>query len=147
MSLREKLDADVKDAMRSKNEVVRDTLRLVLAEFKRLELQEGKTITPEIETDVLLKFVKQRQQSIDDYEGAGRSDLAVKERAEQAVLQAYLPKAMDEAAARVALQALIVESGATSKKDVGLVMKGVMAKYRGQLDGKLAQKLLGELLP
>jgi len=102
MSLREKLDADVKDAMRSKNEVVRDTLRLVLAEFKRLELQEGKTITPEIETDVLLKFVKQRQQSIDDYEGAGRSDLAVKERAEQAVLQAYLPKAMDEAAARVA---------------------------------------------
>ena len=147
MSLREKLDADVKDAMRSKNEVVRDTLRLVLAEFKRLELQEGKTITPEIETDVLLKFVKQRQQSIDDYEGAGRSDLAVKERAEQAVLQGYLPKAMDEAAARVALQALIAESGATSKKDMGLVMKGVMAKYRGQLDGKLAQKLLGELLP
>ena len=92
-------------------------------------------------------FVKQRQQSIDDYEGAGRSDLAVKERAEQAVLQAYLPKAMDEAAARVALQALIAESGATSKKDMGLVMKGVMAKYRGQLDGKLAQKLLGELLP
>lgn len=147
MSLREKLDADVKDAMRAKNEVARDTLRLVLAEFKRLEIQEGKTITPEIEMEVLLKLVKQRQQSIDDYEGAKRPDLAAKERAEQAVLQSYLPKAMDEAAAREALKALIAECGATSKKDLGLVMKGVMAKYRGQLDGKLAQKLLGELLP
>lgn len=147
MALREKLDSDLKEAMRNKNEVARDTLRLVLAEFKRLEIQEGKTITPELETDVLLKLVKQRQQSIDDYEGAQRPDLAAKERAEQAVLQGYLPKAMDEAAAREAVKALIAECGATSKKDMGTVMKAAMAKHRGVLDGKLAQKLLGELLP
>ncbi|MEY2808223.1 MAG: GatB/YqeY domain-containing protein [Planctomycetia bacterium] len=147
MGLKERFEADVKEAMRAKDEVARDTLRLLLAEFKRLEVQEGKQLTPELELDVLLKAVKQRQQSIDEYEKAQRPELAAKEKAEQAFIQGYLPKAMGEDEAREALKALIAETGASSKKDAGLVMKAVMAKHRGVLDGKLAQKLLGELLP
>jgi hypothetical protein len=146
MGLKEKLEADVKAAMLAKNEVVRDTLRLLLAEFKRLEVQEGKTLTPEIEQDVLLKAAKQRQQSIDEFEKAGRADLAAKEKAEQTVIQNYLPKAMGEAEAKAAIQALARELGLTQKKDMGTLMKAAMAKHKGSLDGKLAQKVLGEIL-
>ena len=146
MGLKEKLEGDVKAAMLAKNEVVRDTLRLLPAEFKRLEVQEGKTLTPEIEQDVLLKAAKQRQQSIDEYDKAARADLSAKEKAELAVIQGYLPKAMSEAEAKAAIQSIAKELGLSSKKDMGTVMKAAMAKHKGQLDGKLAQKVLGEIL-
>lgn len=147
MSLKAKLEADLKQAMLAKNELVRDVLRLILAEFKRLELQEGKTITPEIEQDVLLKAVKTRQQSIDEYTKAGRSDLADKEKAEQAIVQSYLPKALSEEETRAIIQATIAELKITSKKDIGMLMKPLMAKYKGQIDGKAVQRIAGELLP
>ncbi len=147
MSLKAKLETDLKQAMLQKNETVRDTLRLLLAEFKRLEVQEGKTLTPEIEQDVLLKAVKQRQQSIDEFDKASRADLSAKERAEQAVIQAYLPKQLSEAETRAIIQGMIAELKIASKKDIGLLMKPLMAKYKGQIDGKSVQKIAGELLP
>ena len=147
MSLKAKLEADLKQAMLAKNELVRDVLRLILAEFKRLELQEGKTITPEIEQDVLLKAVKTRQQSIDEFTKAGRSDLAEKEKAEQAIVQSYLPKGLSEEETRAIIQATIAELKITSKKDIGMLMKPLMAKYKGQIDGKAVQRIAGELLP
>jgi len=146
MGLKETLEADVKTAMLAKNEVVRDTLRLLLSELKRLEVQEGQTLTPQIEQDVLLKAAKQRQQSIDEFDKANRLDLSAKEKAELAVIQTYLPKAMSEAEAKAAIQSIATELGLTSKKDMGTLMKAAMAKYKGQLDGKLAQKVLGEIL-
>lgn len=146
MGLKETLEADVKQAMLAKNEVVRDTLRLLLSEFKRLEVQEGKTLTPEIEQDVLQKAAKQRQQSIAEYDKAARTDLSAKEKAELAVIQGYLPKAMSEAEAKAAIQAIAAELGLASKKDMGTLMKAAMAKHKGSLDGKLAQKVLGEIL-
>jgi len=146
MALKEKLEADVKAAMLGKNEIVRDTLRLVLSELKRLDLQEGKTITPEIEQDVLLKAVKQRQQAIDEYVKAARPDLAAKEQAEMAVIQAYLPKALTEPETLNAVQAVMAELKLSTKKDMGTVMKAVMAKHKGQVDGKTVQKILGTLL-
>ena len=147
MSLKAKLEADLKQAMLAKNELVRDVLRLILAEFKRLELQEGKTITAEIEQDVLLKAVKTRQQSIDEYTKAGRSDLADKEKAEQVIVQTYLPKALSDEETRAIIQAAIAELKIASKKDIGMLMKPLMAKYKGQIDGKTVQRIAGELLP
>jgi hypothetical protein len=146
MALKEKLEADVKTAMLAKNEVVRDTLRLILSELKRLDLQEGKEITPDIETDVLLKAVKMRQQSIAEFDKAGRADLVAKEKAELAVIQNYLPKSMSDAEVESAIKALMAELKITSKKDMGTLMKAVMAKYKGQIDGKKTQELLGKLL-
>ncbi len=145
-TLRERWTADVKQAMLDKNEVVRDTLRLLLSEIKKAEVQEGKEITAELEQDVLLKAVKQRQQSIAEFEKAGRADLTQKEQAELQVLQNYLPKALSETEARAAIAAIAKELGATAKKDMGAVMKAVMARHKGALDGKLAQKLIGEVL-
>lgn len=146
MALKQQLETDVKAAMLAKNEIVRDTLRLLLAEFKRLEVQEGKTVTPEIEQDVLLKAVKMRQQSIAEFEKAGRAELVAKEKAELAVIQGYLPKSLSDAEAESAIRALMTELGVSSKKDMGTLMKAVMAKYKGQVDGKKVQELLGRLL-
>lgn len=146
MALKEKLEADVKAAMLAKNELVRDTLRLILSELKRLELQEGKTITPDIEQDVLLKAVKMRQQSIAEFEKAARTDLVDKEKAELGVIQSYLPKALSDSEAEAAIKALMAELKLTTKKDMGTLMKAVMAKYKGQIDGKKTQELLGRLL-
>lgn len=146
MALKEKLEGDVKAAMLARKEVVRDTLRMVLADLKRLEVQDGQTITPEIEKDVLLRAVKVRQQAIDEYVKAARPDLAAKEQAEMAVIQAYLPKSLNEDETRAAVKDVIIETGISSKKDMGVVMKAVMARHKGQVDGKAVQKLLGELL-
>lgn len=146
MALKEKLEADVKAAMIAKNEVARDTLRLLLAEFKRLDVQEGKTITPEIEQDVLLKAVKMRQQSIAEFEKAGRAELVAKEKAELAVIQSYLPKALTDDEVKAGVRALMTELQISTKKDMGTLMKAVMAKYKGQVDGKKVQGILGELL-
>ena len=146
MALKEKLEGDVKAAMLAKNEIVRDTLRMVLADLKRLEVQDGQTITPEIEKDVLLRAAKVRQQAIDEYVKAARPDLAAKEQAEMAVIQAYLPKSLNEDETRAVVTEVMKETGIASKKDMGVVMKAVMARYKGQVDGKLVQKILGELL-
>ncbi|MDZ4774046.1 MAG: GatB/YqeY domain-containing protein [Planctomycetota bacterium] len=146
MALKEKLEADVKTAMLAKNEIVRDTLRLLLSELKRLDLQEGKVITPDIEQDVLLKAVKMRQQSIAEFDKAGRADLVAKEKAELAVIQGYLPKSLSDGEAESAIKSLMSELNITSKKDMGTLMKAVMAKYKGQIDGKKTQELLGRLL-
>ncbi|MBK7642636.1 MAG: GatB/YqeY domain-containing protein [Planctomycetes bacterium] len=147
MSLKTQLEADLKQAMLQKNETVRDTLRLLLSEFKRLEIQEGQTLTPQIEQDVLLKAVKQRQQSIAEFDKAARMDLSQKEREEMDVIQRYLPKQLSEEETRRLVMELITELQVASKKDIGMLMKPLMAKYKGQIDGKLVQKIAGELLP
>jgi uncharacterized protein YqeY len=148
MSIQSTIEADLKTAMRERNDVARDTLRLVLSEIKRKSNDLAKdTLTPEEEQAVLLRAVKTRQESIEQFDKAGRTDLASKERAELAVIQGYLPKMMSEDEARAAIRVLIAELGLTSKKDMGALMKPLMAKYKGLIDGKLAQKIIGELLP
>jgi uncharacterized protein len=146
MALKERWEADVKQAMLRKDTVVRDTLRLVLAELKKAEVQDGKEITPELELEALQRGVKQRQQSIAEYEKAGRADLVAKERAELDVLLAYLPQQMTEDEVRLAAKSLMAELGVSTKKDLGTVMKALMARHKGQVDGKLAQRVLAELL-
>jgi uncharacterized protein YqeY len=148
MSLQAKIEADLKTAMREHDDLARDTLRLVLSEIKRKsnELLRD-ALTPEEEQAVLLRAVKTRQESIEQFDKAGRTDLSTKERAELAVIQTYLPKMLDEDEARAAVKSLIAELKITSKKDMGALMKPLMAKYKGLIDGKTAQRIIGELLP
>lgn len=146
MALKEKWEADLKQAMLARTEVVRDTLRLLLAEIKKADVQEGKDITPELEMEVLQRAVKQRQQSIAEFDKAGRADLVDKERRELDVLFGYMPKQLNEDELRLAVKSLMAELGVSTKKDLGTVMKALMARYKGQVDGKLANKVLAELL-
>jgi uncharacterized protein len=147
MSVQAQIETDLKQAMRDRNEVARDTLRMVLNDLKKKQAELSKDdLTPDEEQAVLLRAVKTRQESIEQYDKAGRADLAAKERAEVAVVEAYLPRKMSEAQTRAVVGALIAELGLTSKKDVGLLMKPLMARYKAQVDGKLVQKIAGELL-
>lgn len=146
MTLYETLQADVKAAMLRRDELARDTLRLVIAGVKKHELEGGKEITEELVMSVLQAAAKTRQESIEQFDKAGRAELAAKERAELEVVRRYLPVQLNEDETRSVVQRSIAELKLTSKKDIGLVMKAVMAKHKGEIDGKLVQKLAGELL-
>jgi uncharacterized protein YqeY len=147
VSTRTKIEADLKAAMLARNEVTRDTLRLVINDVKKAEEASGQAATEEDVLAALKSGAKRRQESIDQFDKADRKDLADKERAELAVISAYLPQQLSEADARMLIADLITELKLTSKKDVGALMKAVMARHKGAHDGKLAQRLGMELLP
>jgi len=146
MSLLEKLNDDMKDAMRAKNIVVRDTLRMVIAGTKNLRIELGRELTDDDVMTVLKRGVKTRKDSLEQYEKAGRADLAAIEKGELEVLAGYLPKALSEDETRAIVAALIAELGLESKRDMGTLMKGVMARHGAAIDGKLVSRFAGELL-
>lgn len=149
MGLIEKIAEDLKQAMRDKNEVARDTLRMVQSDMKNrgIELRLlDRELTEADALEILARCVKTRTDSFEQYVKHDRPELAAKERAEIDVIEGYLPKKMSADDAREAVKAAIAESGAASMKDMGLVMKALMAKHKGLIDGKQAQTLLKELL-
>ena len=146
MGIHEQLDADVKQAMRDRDDLVRGTLRMVLAELKNKRIELGKDLQESDVEAVLMRCVKSRQDSEAQYREHDRPELADKEAAEIAVIAKYLPEQYSEDEARTAIQAVIDDVGATSKKDMGAVMKGLMAAHKGKIDGRTAQRLVGELL-
>ena len=146
-SLLETLQADVRDAMRARDELTRDTLRMVLAAAKSREIDSGNTPGDKEVLDLLRHAVKTRAESVKQFAEAGREDLAQKERREIEILGRYLPAQINEDETRSLVQRLIAETGATSKRDLGKVMKAVLAGHKDVVDAKLVQRLVGELLP
>ena len=124
--------------MLARDDVTRDTLRMLKSELLTLDNPD--------ELAVLTRAVKSRKDSIKSYVEGGRQDLADKEQAEIDVIQRYLPKPLDDEEARQAIAAIIEELGLSTKKDLGKAMKEIRARYRGQIDGKLASSIAGELL-
>jgi uncharacterized protein YqeY len=147
MTLKQTIDADLKTAMKAREELVRDTLRMVKSELMNREVELGRDLDEGEEIAVLSRAVKTRRDAIAEYEAGGRGDAADKERAEIAIIERYLPQPLDEAALREAITALAGEVGATSKRDMGKVMKALGERYKGRYDGKVASRLIGEMLP
>lgn len=141
-----RLEQDVKAAMRARDEVKRDTLRMVLASIKSAAIDRNRDPSDEDVVAALLHAQKTRRESIEQFEKGARMDLADAERTELAVLEPYLPSQLGEAEVRAAAAAVVAELGATSKKDLGRVMKALLARHKGALDGKLASRIVGELL-
>lgn len=146
MSVREKLAADLKTAMKAKDIVARDVLRMVKSNLDEAELKKGAPLDDAEEMEVLLRAVKTRQESAGQYEQGGRPELADKERAEIGIIEGFLPKAMNADQARDAIVALAKELGLTEKRQMGQLMKAVTAQYRGVIDGKLASQIAGSIL-
>jgi uncharacterized protein len=146
MELQKRIEADLKQALRDRAETARDTLRMVLSELKNKNFELGRDLNADEELAVLQRAVKMRHESVAQFEQGGRQDLVARERAEIAVIQAYLPQVLSEEETRQVLRGLIAELGITSKKDVGVAMKALMARQKGRVDGRLAQAILGELL-
>ncbi|MBQ1568651.1 MAG: GatB/YqeY domain-containing protein [Kiritimatiellae bacterium] len=143
----DRLTADMKAAMKARDMGAVNTIRGVIAKVKDLTVNAGKEITDDAVMGVLAKAVKQRDESIAQFEAAGRAELAASEKTERDLLKKYLPAQLSEEEVAAAVKAVIAELGAVSKKDMGRVMKETMARLKGQADGKLVSKLVGAALP
>jgi len=146
MTLQERIEADLKQAMRSGEAFKRDTLRMVLAALKNKRIEVGAELDDATQLAVLSSAAKTRADSAGQYDEAGRPELAEKERAEIEFIQAYLPRQLDESEVRAIVEGKVAELALSSKKDMGQLMKAVMVDHKGKLDGKLVQRLAGELL-
>ena len=143
----DRLMDDMKSAMKAHEMQKVNTLRGVIAKAKDLTVNAGKEMTDEAVLQVIAKGVKQREESIAQFNAAGRAELAEGEKAEMEILKVYLPEQLSEEAVAEVVKAVVADLGATSKKDMGRVMKEVMARVKGQADGKVVSRLVGAALP
>ena len=134
MSLKLRITEDMKTAMRAKDTVRLGTIRLLLAAIKQKEIDERIELDDTAVSNIVEKLIKQRKDSISQFQAAGRGDLVVIEQAELVVLQDYLPEQLSAAEVEAAVVAAIAESGATSAKDMGKVMGLVKPKLAGRAD-------------
>jgi uncharacterized protein YqeY len=149
MNLTQRIEADLKDAMRAREATRLGVLRMLKSAVKYAQIEKGGTET-ELDdatvTQVIRKQVKQRQDSIESFEKGGRAELAAKEKEELAILNQYLPQAMDAGELSREVSATIAKLGATSKAQMGAVMKALQAKLAGRAEGKsLSQEVQRQL--
>jgi uncharacterized protein YqeY len=144
--LLDRIDADLKAAMKAGDALRVSTLRLARSAMKYKEIQAGRALTEEDVVDVLSVEAKRRRESVAEYEKAGREDLRKKEADELVILAAYLPAQMDEAEVKALVSEAVRQSGAASPKDMGKVMGVLMPKVKGRADGKLVNRLVREAL-
>ena len=143
MAIVDGLNGAITDAMRQHDPIRLTALRMLKAALTNREVERGRTLTDAESLQVVASLVKQRKDSISQFTSAGRQDLADKEAAEIRVLETYLPPAVDPAAVEQAVADAVRETGATSPKDMGKVMKTVMEKLAGQnVDGKTVNELV-----
>jgi uncharacterized protein YqeY len=146
MGLRDQINEDLKAAMRGGDAARRDTIRLLTAALKQREVDERKTLADTDVLGVIEKMIKQRRDSIAQFEQGGREDLAAKERQELALLQAYMPQAMGEDEVAAAVAAAVMESGAAGPADMGKVMALLKPKLAGRADmGKVSAAVKAQL--
>ena len=137
MTLNAKIVSDLTAAMKAKDADRLSTLRMVKANLMNRQIEKGSELTDDEVTKALQSLVKQRRDSIEQYNNAGRSELADKEAAEITVLEEYLPQAASADEIDAAVTAAVAETGASSMKEMGAVMKAVAAKLAGKsVDGK-----------
>ena len=143
MAFVDEVSAGIADAMRKHDPVRLSTLRMLKAALMNREVERGHALDDAESLQVVASLVKQRKDSVEQFTRAGRQDLADKEAAEISVLESYLPAAVDPAAVERAVAEAIAETGASSPKDIGRVMKAVMSKLSGQnVDGKTVNELV-----
>lgn len=137
MTLQERIDSDLKDAMRAKDAGKLAVLRMLKSAVKYAAIEKPDGVLDDASaTQVIRKQVKQRQDSIESFEKGGRPELAAKEKDEMEILNAYLPKGLSAEELSAMVRETIAEVGATSKAQMGAVMKALQAKAGGRADGK-----------
>jgi uncharacterized protein YqeY len=143
MAFIDRISDDLTGAMRSRDQLKLGALRMAKAALMNREVERGRPLDDAESLQVIASLIKQRRDSFEQFDRAGRRDLADKEQAEIAVLETYLPPPMDAAELERLVDAAIAETGAASAKDMGRVMKAVMARTAGaQVDGKTVSELV-----
>ena len=149
MTLQSQVDNDIKDAMRARDTVRLNALRMLKTAMKNAAIEKGgaEAVLDDVEAAVVIrKQIKQRQDSVEGFEKGGRPELAAGESAEIAVLSAYLPKNLSPDEVTALAKEAIAEAGATSKQHMGAVMKIAIAKAAGRADGKTLSMAVQKLL-
>ena len=143
MSLRDRLTEDLKLAMKARDQLRMDVIRMIKAAVLNKEVELKKDLDDAEMSRIMSTMIKQRKESVEQFEKGQRAELAAKERQEISIIETYLPKALSAEELAQAVDAVIRETGATSAKDMGLVMKAVMARLAGQsVDGKSVSDLV-----
>jgi len=143
MSLRDRLTEDLKLAMKARDQLRMDVIRMIKAAVLNKEVEMKKDLDDAEMSRIMTTMIKQRKESVEQFEKGQRAELAAKERQEISIIEAYLPKAISPDELDRTVDAVIRESGATSAKDMGAVMKAVMARVAGQpVDGKHVSDLV-----
>ena len=152
MSTRERLDADMRTAMKAGDKARLSVIRMLRSKMQEAEVagrgKEGPdyALYEEAALQAVASYAKQRRESIDSYREAGREELAAAEEAELKIVTEYLPEQLSDDEVRGLVQDAVAEAGATSPKDMGAVMKLVMPQVRGRADGKLVNRIVRECL-
>lgn len=143
MSLKEKINEDLKKAMLAGPSVRLDTIRSIRAEILKMDKSGmNREMTPEEEISLLNKQAKQRKESIEMFSAAGRQDLVDKEQGQLDILMEYLPKPLSNEEAEVIINKIIADTGATTQKDFGKVMGAASKELKGKIDGKIIQEIV-----
>ena len=143
MSLRDRLTEDLKLAMKARDQLRMDVIRMIKAAVLNKEVEMKKDLDDAEMSRIMTTMIKQRKESVEQYEKGQRAELAEKERQEISIIEAYLPKALSLEELDRTVESVIRETGASSAKDMGAVMKAVMAKLAGQpVDGKQVSDLV-----
>ncbi len=142
MSLSEKIAQDLKTAMKSGQRVRVDVLRMLKAQIKNTEIEKGRALTEEEEIGVLQSAAKKRREAIELYRKGNRPELAQKEAEELGVIESYLPKQLSREEVEAIVAEILAQTGASSMKDLGKVMKEAMGRLKGKADGKLVQEIV-----
>ena len=143
---REKLQADLKEAMRARDRQRLSVIRMALNAIKQEEIDRRVALNAQDATAILMREAKKRRESIVEAEQAGRGEIAEAEQAELAILESYLPQQLSPEAIREMAREIIARTGASSPKDMGQVMKELMPKVKGQADGQLVNQIVRDLL-
>jgi uncharacterized protein YqeY len=146
MSLQDRLEAAMRDAMRARDEQRTQTLRMAMAAAHNLKIERRRDLTDDEVVDVLTRQVKQRRESIEMYRAGGREDRAAAEEAEAAILAEFLPQQLTETEVEALARAAISETGATSPGDLGRVMGTLSQRTKGRADGRLVSDVVRRLL-
>ena len=143
MSLRDRLTEDLKLAMKARDQLRMDVIRMIKAAVLNKEVELKKDLDDAEMSRIMTTMIKQRKESVEQFEKGQRAELAAKERQEISIIETYLPKALSAEELAQAVDAVIRETGATSAKDMGIVMKAVMARLASQpVDGKSVSDLV-----
>jgi uncharacterized protein YqeY len=146
MSLSARISDDYNKAYKSGDKTTVSILRIIKSTIKNREIEKGEGLDDEEISAIIRSFEKRAKESIEQFSKADRSDLVDKEKAELAIVQSYLPKQLSKDEVIEIVKSAISETGAEGPRDMGKVMKAVMAKSRGQVDGNLANKVVKTML-
>jgi uncharacterized protein YqeY len=146
MHPKEQIQQNLKEAMKSGDTRRREVLRLMMAAFKQVEIDQRKDLSEGDMISILMSEAKKRREAIEEMERAGRSKLAEQEKYELGVIEGYLPQQLSREEIEKLVREAVQEVGATTPKDMGKVMKVLMPRVQGQADGKLVNSIVKEIL-